>query len=146
MLVESRSEQLSLEFEEKIIVVNIAESFDTDLKKLFLQDRKIVKRKLEQIDTFFEEVNLNSFIQKIKRVRGIKLLSYTPSLYLLKVNAKLKIFLFFVDDPIFSQKIVTFLRVFASCDRDKVLKSLVELYYQEEHLYMMHKKPKYPSP
>ncbi|MGK7925957.1 MAG: hypothetical protein AB4290_12055 [Spirulina sp.] len=132
MFVESRPDQLSLEFEETTIVVNIAESFDTDLKKLSLQNSEIVKQKLEQIETSFEAGNLQSFIQAIERVQGIKLLNYTPSLYRLKVNAQLGMFLFFVDDPIFSQKIITFLRVFTNCDRETVLKSLVEMYYREE--------------
>lgn len=130
MFVESISEQSSLGSDEEKIVINIVESFEQDLKKLSPQDSQKINQKLDLFFTQLQEGNIKFLTNKLKKV-PIQLLIYTSSLYFLKIDVRLGIILFFEDDPIFSQKIVTLLRVFLHRDFKKILKDLTESYYQK---------------
>ncbi|MEM9538310.1 MAG: hypothetical protein AAGA60_02240 [Cyanobacteria bacterium P01_E01_bin.42] len=130
MFVESLPEQSSLEPDEEKIIVNIVESFERDIKKLSPQDFQKVNQKLDLFFTQLQEGNIQFLTDKLKKV-PIQLSIYSSSLYFLKINVRLGIVLFFEDDPIFSQKIVTLLRVFLRRDLKKILKGLTESYYQK---------------
>lgn len=130
MFVESISEQSSLGSDEEKIIINIVESFEQDLKKLSPQDSQKINQKLDLFFIQIQEGNIKFLTNKLKKV-PIQLPIYTSSLYFLKIDVRLRIILFFEDDPIFSQKIVTLLRVFLHRDFKKILKGLTESYYQK---------------
>ena len=131
MFVESHPEQSSLEPDEEKIIVKIVESFDQDIKKLSPQDSQKVNHKLDLVFSHIQQGNIQFLTNNLKKL-SIPISTYTSSLYILKIDRKLRIILFFEDDPIFSQKIVTLLRVFVFGDFEKIIKGLTESYYQKE--------------
>lgn len=111
-------------------VIEITEDFEKDLNKLTTLQQKQVDKKLQRIGLAIES-NDDSYLYKdLQKVHSVSLYQYTSSLHILKVNKDLRIFLFYVDDPIFNSKIMTLLRVCLHKNMNKVLKNLCESFYQ----------------
>jgi len=126
--------EVSVEFPDVVTVVKTTESFQKDLDSLDKARQKQVLDKIHFIVNLTQSNDFSFLELPLNSIERIKLSEYTSSIYELSVAQNLRVLLFFEDDPIFNQKVLTLLRVFPRSDMEKVLKSLAESYYQQELL------------
>ena len=111
------------------LAIAYLEEFKADFKKLNLIEQKLIKDKLAKIK---ESVSSDDFIYLLNETYRINLdLKYISSLYILKVDTDLRVFLFYEDDPIFEQKIITLLRACHYSEMDTILLALINSFYGE---------------
>ncbi|MDB9315249.1 hypothetical protein PN462_19195 [Spirulina sp. CS-785/01] len=118
---------------EKTLTVEETQLFQKDLKHLSAENQRQINKKINSLIALIQDSNFNSIKHKLQKIK-IELTHYHASIYSFKVNRDLRILLFFDDDPLFNQTIITLLRVVHQNNRDKVIKGLAESYYQQELL------------
>jgi hypothetical protein len=113
-------------------VFNYTNSYEKDLRKLNPIDKKKIATKINRTAELFstDKVAFKSLIYKprIDLLNGL-----ISSLYILRVDRKLRVFFTIDDDPLFDQILITLLRVAKTPDEfRKVIPQLVESLYQKE--------------
>ena len=110
--------------------IEISKRFEKDYKKLDSKSKKAIdERILKLAEHLKTDGQLGKFLYRIKKVHAPK--SMSSSIYLFKIDMKLRVILSFELDPLFDSKILTLYGVAKHGELDKELKRISASLYKD---------------
>jgi len=109
--------------------IDIDKKFDKDLKKISSKDNETIAKKINiLIGLIRNDQDTSKHLLKLHKIQFSENLD--SSLYVFKVNNKLRILLTSEEDPLFDEHILTLLRIAHHKDLNRLYSGLAESLYQ----------------
>jgi hypothetical protein len=115
------------------ILIQSTKEFEQDLKSFSNHDKSLIIDKMNQYFPLIKN-DINSLLQTetLTQLPKIQLINnYDSSLYVLKINAQIRLILTIDDDPIFDRIIITLFRVVNSAETLEAYLATAKSLYKE---------------
>lgn len=110
------------------ISIEVTKNFEKDYKKFSKKDQEKIKEKINMLIGTFRD---NGSTKQLYRLHKIELpQKLSSSLFIYKIDLKLRAILTFEKDPLFDQTIFTFFRVVNHSELETAFNSISESLYQ----------------